>query len=147
MRVDEEPVVVEETLNAPVETVWNAISRADLMRQWFFDNIPDFKPEVGFGTQFNVKSGDRNFLHQWKVTEVVPNRKLKYSWTYDEYAGDAFVTFELSEQGNGTKLRLSVEVIEDFQQDIPEFTRANCVAGWEYFISQRLKDYLEPSQL
>jgi len=72
MRKNNIPVVVEQTFNASIDTVWNAITEIDQMRQWFFENIPDFKPEVEFETQFNVTSGDRNFFHQWKVTEVLP---------------------------------------------------------------------------
>jgi uncharacterized protein YndB with AHSA1/START domain len=54
MRTDEAPVVVEETFNAPIASVWNAITVADMMRQWFFDNIPAFEPVVGFKTRFTV---------------------------------------------------------------------------------------------
>ncbi len=47
------------------------------MRKWYFENIPAFKPEVGFETQFNVQSEERNFLHKWKVTEVQPSENDK----------------------------------------------------------------------
>ena len=52
------------------------------MRKWYFENIPSFKPEVGFKTQFNVQSQHRNFLHIWKVTEVVPKKMITYNWKY-----------------------------------------------------------------
>ncbi|MDH3891847.1 MAG: SRPBCC domain-containing protein [candidate division Zixibacteria bacterium] len=146
MRVNDEPVVVEQTFNATVDTVWKAITEIDLMRQWYFENIPVFKAEVGFETQFNVTSEGRDFLHIWRVTEVVPLKKIAYTWKYDNYQGDAFVEFELFEQENSTKLRLTVNVLESFSEDVPEFTRESCIGGWEYFIGQRLKEYLEPSK-
>ena len=68
MKKNDEPVIVEQTYNTSMDTVWKSITEIDQMRQWFFENIPSFKPEVRFNTQFNVQSHDRNFLHMWKVT-------------------------------------------------------------------------------
>jgi uncharacterized protein YndB with AHSA1/START domain len=65
VKISDEPVVVEQTFNSSTETVWKAITDIDQMHQWYFKNIPEFKPEVGFETQFNVQSQDRNFLHMW----------------------------------------------------------------------------------
>ena len=143
MRTDEEPVVVEQTFHVPVETVWNAITDVELMRQWFFDNIPEFKAEVGFETRFNVSTGERDFLHVWTVTEAIPQTKLVYNWRYPDYPGDSFVIFELSDQGGSTKLTVRTDVREDFPDEIPEFKRESCEAGWQYFIQQNLKRFLE----
>lgn len=143
MRKCDEPVVVEQAFNATVESVWRSITELDEMRQWYFENIPAFKAEVGFETQFNVQSGGRDFLHLWRVTDVVPMQRLVYDWRYDACPGDAFVVFELTEEGHLTTLRLTVEVREDFPEGIPEFRRESCIAGWEYFIKERLKEYLE----
>ena len=59
-RVDP-PIIVEETYNKPIDTVWSAITEPVQMRKWFFDNIPDFKPEVGFEIEFDVEAGGRVF--------------------------------------------------------------------------------------
>ena len=143
MPADDPPVVVEETYRADVDTVWKAITEPDRMRRWYFDNIPDFRAEVGFETQFLISNGGRDFPHRWKVTEVIPRKRLIYDWKYDGYAGEAFVVFELSEATPGTRLRLSCIVRRDFPQDVPEFRRESCAQGWEYFIRQSLKHYLE----
>ena len=143
MKKNEEPIVVEQSFNASIDAVWNAITEIDQMRQWYFENIPSFKPEVGFETQFNVQSQDRNFLHMWKVTEVSSLKTITYNWKYENYPGDSFVTFELFQQNNLTKLRLTIQIMEDFPENIPEFKRESCVEGWIYFIRKRLKEYLE----
>ena len=75
MRKNDEPIIVEQIFSLPIEVVWNSITEVDVMRQWYFENIPSFKPEVGFETKFNVESQGRNFLHMWRVTEVVPKKK------------------------------------------------------------------------
>jgi hypothetical protein len=49
----------------------------------------------------------------------------------------------LDKLGNLTKLTLTARVVEDFDDSIPEFKRESCVAGWNYFIKERLSDYLE----
>ena len=143
MKVSDAPVVVEHTFNTTPETVWRAISEPDLMRQWYFENIPDFKAEVGFQTRFDVESGDRVFPHLWRVTEVVPGERLAYDWKFEGYPGDSFVVWELFDQSDSTRLRLTVHVREDFPDDIPEFQRESCIGGWEYFIGQRLTEFLE----
>lgn len=143
MKTTDEPIVVEQTFNSSIESVWKSISDIGEMRKWYFENIPAFKPEVGFETRFNVQSEERNFLHIWKVTDVQPMKLIKYSWEFEEYPGKSTAAFEISKENNKTKLRLTVEVLKDFPDDIPEFKRESCRAGWEYFINGRLKDYLK----
>lgn len=145
MKDTKEAIIVEQTFNRPVYKVWSAITRADLMRQWFFDNMESFKPAVGFETQFNVQSGDRDFLHMWKITEVVPLKKIRYNWKYGGYPGDSTVAFELFEQHEQTMLRLTHTGMESFPGDIPEFSRESCEEGWHYFIKKSLKEYLDGS--
>ena len=143
MKNNDEPIIVEQTFNTSIENVWNAITRLDLMRQWYFENIPSFKPEVGFETQFNVQSHNRNFLHMWKITEVVPLKMITYNWKYEGYPGNSYVAFELFKKNNLTKLRLTHHVQKSFPDDIPEFSRESCIRGWTFFIKKSLKEFLE----
>ena len=142
MRNTDEPVVIEETFIASIDTVWKAITVLDQMKQWFFGNIGSFKPEVGFETKFEVQGEDRKFTHLWKLTEVIPRQKITYNWKYEEYPGDSFVTFELAEKDSCVELRLMHRVVDSFPSDIPEFSRENCFEGWNYFIGKNLREYL-----
>ena len=137
------PIIITEIFDASAELVWRALTEQSLMIQWYFENIPEFKAEVGFKTQFNVESNGRDFFHLWEVTEVVPNKKISYSWQYADYTGLGQVTFELTEVGRKTVLKLTNTGLESFPQDIPEFKRESCIGGWNFFIKQRLKKYLE----
>ena len=74
---------------------------------------------------------------------MVPLHKITYRWRYNEYSGDSFVKFELNEKVGSTLLKVSTEVIADFPDDIPEFKRESAVQGWNYFIGNQLKAYLE----
>ena len=138
-----QPVIVEQEFRCSIDDVWESFTEINRMRQWFFENIPEFKAEVGFRTEFNVQSESRHFLHVWEVTEVVPQERLTIHWQYGGYAGDSYVDFELFEHQNGSHLRLTHRIIQDFPQDISEFSRESCLAGWTYFINDRLRNYLE----
>ncbi|WP_046745059.1 SRPBCC family protein [Kordia zhangzhouensis] len=142
MKTSEPPVIVTQRFNQSVETVWKAITDVSHMRQWFFDNIPDFKAQVGFQTKFNVKAPSRDFLHLWTITEVIPQQKIVYNWKYEGLSGDSLVTFQLEETQNGSLLTLTTTVVEDFPEEIPEFARESCLAGWNYFIKEQLLLYL-----
>lgn len=146
MKKVDEPVVVEQIFNTSVDKLWNAITRHEEMKQWFFDNIKEFKAEAGFKTKFPVQSGVRVFTHLWKIVEVVPFQKIIYNWKYEEYPGDSFVTFELFEQGDQVRLKLTTDIVKDFPDDIPEFSRESCVGGWNYFIRGNLKSYMAGKQ-
>ena len=124
-----EPLVKEVVINAPASKVWEAITTKESMKKWSFD-ITEFKPEVGFEFSFDVKKGDMYYMHRCKVLEVVPDKKLSYSWRYEGYAGNTTVTFELFPEGNNTKLRLTHEGIETFPQETTDFARENFDMGW-----------------
>lgn len=137
-----EIIIVEKNIEFSKETVWNAITQIDQMKQWFFEQIESFEPIVGFKTSFDVKSGVRIFRHIWKISEVIPQNIIVYSWKYEGYEGDSFVTFELQLNNSETNLKIINKIVEDFSADIPEFQRDSCVAGWEYFLD-RLNSYLQ----
>ncbi|TKG93684.1 SRPBCC domain-containing protein [Puteibacter caeruleilacunae] len=137
------PIIVEHSSNKDIETVWAAITERDQMVQWFFENIEAFEPRMDFTTSFDVQSGDRNFNHQWRILEVIPFQKIVYHWSYAEYPGEGRVTFELLPQGEKTLIRLTNTGLDSFPADLPEFTRESCLGGWNYFIKERLANYLQ----
>jgi len=137
-------IVIERTYNAPVEKIWNAITDKAEMKKWYFD-IAEFKPEPGFEFQFygEGKQGEK-FLHLCKVIEVITKKKLTYSWRYDGYEGNSFVTFELFSDGDKTRLRLSHQELESFPVTAHnDFAKENFMEGWTYIIGTGLKDYVE----
>src|SRR4029450_4326223 len=89
-----EAVIVERTFDAPVELVWSALTDVDQMRQWYFD-LKEFKPEVGFKFEFVVEHEGNTYHHLCKVTDVIPEKKIAYTWRYKGEPGDSLVTFEL----------------------------------------------------
>lgn len=135
-------IITEQVFNVPEKQLWSAITRKDEMSQWFFNNIPEFEPKVGFETSFLVSSEERDFTHLWKVTEVIPDKKIAYTWQYKEYLGQSKSSFEISENINQSTLKITCTGLETFPGTIPEFSRESCQQGWRYFMN-RLKGYIE----
>jgi len=138
----EEPVVIERTFNAPIERVWKAITDKDEMKKWYFD-LSAFKPEVGFSFHFTGGDGNNLFKHVCRVTEVVPKKKLAYSWRYDGYEGNSIVTFELYGEGNKTRLKLTHAGLETFPGSNPAFAKENFAGGWTHIVGTALKEFVE----
>jgi len=142
-----QPVIVEKIFNKPIEKIWESITKPESMRQWFFDNIPDFKPDKGFSTHFDVNANGKIYPHLWKVLEVEKMKRIVIEWRYGGYTGDSTATFELIPGNNHILFRVICEGIETFPQDNPDFSRESCTAGWNYIIGTRLKEFLEKSNV
>ena len=136
-------IMVEQHFDLPAERIWKAITDHSEMTGWFFENIPEFEAKVGFYTEFNIHHEGRDFLHQWKILEVIPEKRIVYDWRYEQYEGVGRVEFELINVINGTNLRVSNYGLHTFPQDIPEFSAESCRRGWNYFIKDRLVNYLK----
>jgi uncharacterized protein YndB with AHSA1/START domain len=137
-----EPFVIERTLNAPAEKIWKAITDKAQMKQWYFD-IAEFEPEVGFEFTFTGGSEDKVYIHLCKITDVVPDKKLKHSWAYEGLEGISFVTWELFPEGNTTRVKLTHEGLETFVTDNPDFARSSFEGGWTYIVGKSFKEFVE----
>lgn len=140
-----ENVVIERTFNAPIDKVWRAITDKDEMKNWYFQ-LKDFQAKVGF--KFDFIGGPEDgiqYLHLCEVTEVVEGQKLTYSWRYDNYPGNSFVTWELFDKGEQTLLKLTHTGLETFEEIGPDFAKTSFMGGWTYFMDTALKNYLAPT--
>lgn len=138
-----EPFTIERVYNAPVEKVWQAITDREQMKQWYFD-LAEFKPEKGFEFQFTGQGHKgEQYLHLCKITDVIKEKKLAYSWTYQGLEGYSVVTFELFSEGSATRLKLTHEGLETFPKNNPDFAKESFMEGWTYITGTSLKNFLE----
>jgi len=137
-------IVIDRTLNAPVARVWEALNDVDQIRHWYFD-LKEFKPKAGFEFEFVVEHEGHNYHHLCRVTEVIPQRKLAYTWRYKGERGDSLVTFELFAEGEKTRLKLTHTGIETFPKT-PAYARKNFEAGWTG-IATELENFLQGKNL
>jgi len=142
VRTTDPPILITQYYNTPRATVWKALTTPAAMQQWYFKEIEEFEPTEGFATQFTFGTADKQFTTNWKVTQVIPNELIRYSWNYEHYPGNSEVCFKLAEENNKTLLQFEVTILEDFPEDQPEFTWESAFAGWRYVLKEALKKYL-----
>ncbi len=131
---------MEKEIEASAEKIWRAITEPEMMKQWYFD-LPGFKPEVGYTFTFVGGPPEKEYLHLCEVTEVLPGKRLQYTWRYDGYAGNSLVTFEIFPTGNTSLVKLTHEGLETFPA-VPDLARENFVMGWTEIIGRQLPSFL-----
>ena len=136
-----EPIIIERLLNVLVQKVWDALTINEQMKKWYF-NLESFKPEVGFEFRFDGGPEDRVYHHVCKITQVIPMKKLSYSWRYEGYEGNTGVSFELFDENGKTRLKLTHTGLENFP-DNPDFAKHNFVEGWTQIVGTSLKNFVE----
>jgi uncharacterized protein YndB with AHSA1/START domain len=95
----------------PPEVVWEYLTNAELMGLWLMKN--DFQPLIGHDFQFRtnpIPSLNYDGIFYCKVLEMVPFKKLSYSWKGGPGEGkitlDSVVVWELEPKDKGTELFL-----------------------------------------
>jgi uncharacterized protein YndB with AHSA1/START domain len=95
----------------PPETVWEYLTKPELMELWLMKN--DFQPIIGLDFQFRtnpIPSLDFDGIFYCKVLEIVPFKKLSYSWRSGPGEGeitlDSVVVWKLQPTDKGTDLFL-----------------------------------------
>ncbi|HZY78535.1 MAG TPA: SRPBCC domain-containing protein [Cyclobacteriaceae bacterium] len=136
-----QPIIVEKVVNAPVERVWKAITDKSQMKEWYFD-IPSFQAKKGFEFQFEGGPDDRRYLHVCKITEVIENKKLQHTWRYQGHDGESVVTWELTDMGGKTKVKLTHTGVDTFPKE-PDFAKKNFEEGWNQIVGSSLPKYVE----
>ncbi len=133
----------ERIFKASRKNVWRALTEKELMKQWYFD-LPEFKAEVGF--TFEVTGGEpggTQYLHHFEIVEVLPERKLTHTWCFVGYDGISYLSYELFDEGEYTKLILTHSGLETFPADNPDFEYHKFEIGWNGVLDVSLKNFLE----
>lgn len=140
------PIIIEAIYAAPVHRVWRAITERDLMAQWYFD-LEEFRAEPGFHFEFLAGDEKKKYLHICEVREVITDRKISYSWCYEGDPGYTLVSFDITPEGEGTRLVLTHSGTESFDPANPALARENFVLGWKQIIENQLKKFVERADL
>jgi len=125
----------------PPQKVWRALTHPDLLAAWLMPN--DFRLELGHRFHFRTEpvpgEGFDGVVH-CQVLEIEPPRLLRISWT----AGtglDTTVTWQLVEEGRGTRLLLAHEGFDD-TDPAQQVAQRILGGGWRGHLAQRLQDVL-----
>ena len=138
-----ENVKISVKVNAPLDKVWNAITNKEQMKNWYFD-VPDFEPKIG--NNFSFYGGDENeeYHHFCEIVDLIPNEKLKCSWTYPEISKEkTLVKWELKPENEGTIVTLTHKGLEAFEHLGENFKIHSFRKGWEDIVGKSLKEFVE----
>jgi uncharacterized protein YndB with AHSA1/START domain len=128
-------IVVDEIFPHAPETIWATLVRPDLMARWLQMTPVGFEPVVGNHFTYQTSAaGEWDGTIQCEVVEVVPNRRLAYSWKGGHAANEGYgslldtvVTLSLEPAENGTRLRV---VHSGFVLPRNETAYRNMSGGW-----------------
>jgi len=136
--------VYEVTIAASPEEVWDALTKPEQTRQYFYGSEYETTWEPGSSYLGRTQDGTRKFV-QGELLEVDPSRRLSMTWSslWDEEASGeepSRVTWELEPAGDGTKVTL----VHDRLEASPK-TAAGVSQGWQTVLDG-LKSFLETGE-
>ncbi len=130
----------------PPELVWKYLTQSELLSQWLMHN--DIKPLVGHKFQFHTKPvpGFDGTVY-CEVLEVVPLKKLSYSWKGGPRKGtitlDSIVTWTLINKGKDTELTIEHTGFEGLK-NMMGYLFMN--SGWRKILRHRLPKLLNSNK-
>ena len=136
---DEVYLTLHRTIDAPVETVYDAWTDPEAMRKWFAPgdlSVARAVAEVEVGGAFLVEmrgaNGERH-VTRGVYREVVPNRRLVHTWRWEGSDVESLVTVELEPAPEGaTRLTLTHARFADAEaRDRHEEGWTGCLAKLE----------------
>ena len=137
-----DPIQKKVTINAPVNKVWKTISDATELEKWMMMTTT-FKAEKG--KQFNFTADPTegwDGVFHCKVQEIIPNKKLVFTWNTGFINADTLVTIELKENGSKTDLTLIHSGWEKMAVN-QEQTKKSHSDGWDERFVKKLKEIAE----
>ncbi len=133
---------VSVTIDAPLSKVWDALTKPEIIKQYFFgtDTHTDWK--VGRPITFTGEWQGKKYEDKGTVLEFEPERMLKYTyWSSmsqleDKPENYVPITYEVKKEGDKTLLTVIQENIPD------EKMRAHSEQNWK-MVLENLKKLLE----
>ncbi len=137
-----QPIIVTYSFNSNLESVWNALSKFEELKKWFFE-VENFKFEIGNEFSFYETGNEKKYLHKCKFIDIVPNQKIEYSWEFPQFSkGKSIVKWEIITDNEKIKVVLTHTGVESFSDAGEDFSKNNFEIGWDAIVKNSLKNYL-----
>jgi uncharacterized protein YndB with AHSA1/START domain len=130
------------TIKSSPEAVFKALTQADELMRWFPTRVEsDPRPGGKFKFTWEFANAKENGSQQGEYVEVLPNRKLTYTWTAESvHTIPTLVTFNLTEAGEETIVELDHA---SMQSGVDHEKLHDMHANQWGFFMMNLKSYLE----
>lgn len=132
-------ITKEQLLPHAIDTVWNAISRAEEISAWFIN--ADFKAEKGYRYTFTA-SEEHNCTQITGVVKEADPYTLVYTWIVQNTETETTVSWHLEAAGEATRLILKHSGISGYPEKSAVAMFGNFNAGWDNCIVE-LTAYLK----
>lgn len=129
-------LTVTRVINAPCVMVWRAWTEPKQMMQWFSPREVELRTltaDVKIGGAFRIHYVSKRGEHiaTGKYKEIVPNKRLQFTWHWEHNAmPDSVVTVDFEDLGATTRLTLAHEGLPD-EEDLQQHTH-----GWNSLVEK-----------
>lgn len=129
-------------IDAPVAKVWNALTRPEIVKQYFFGTDLHTDWKEGGDIRFTGEHEGKQYEDKGTILTVVPDQLIRFTYwsslsgTEDKPENYVNVTYELEGDGDCTTLAVTQENVPD------EKMKEHSEQQWNKVL-QRLKDLLE----
>lgn len=117
----------EKVFKHSIDTVWNAISKADEISTWFIK--ADFKAEKGY--HYTFTSNDEECVPIRGEVKSADPYTLVYTWIVENTNVETTVSWRLEAVAEGTKLYLEHSGISMYEGDTAVTMFESFNGGWE----------------
>ncbi len=106
------------TINAPAKVVWDALTKPELIKQYFFGTYASSDWKEGSPITFEGEWEGKHYKDKGTILDVVPGKRLQYNfWSQmsgieDKPENYVVITYDLAGKDNTTLLTIT-------QQNIP----------------------------
>lgn len=138
-----EAISLSYTYQVAASKLWNAITRPEEMKHWYF-NIRDLELKEGAVFTFYEAETGGAFLHRCMIRSIVPEQKFEHTWEHPSHStGISVLTWYIEAiTENVSRLTLTHAGTESFADAGPEFAKENYMTGWKEILGYSLRNYL-----
>lgn len=129
-------LTVTRVIQAPCAMVFRAWADPDQLSRWFSPaeiECRGFTGEIKVGGAYRIHmvSPKGDHIAIGKYLQIIPNRRLQFSWQWENYAmPNSVVTVDFEDLGGSTRLMLVHEGLPD-AEDVAEHTH-----GWNSLVEK-----------
>lgn len=119
----------EKVFSHPIEKVWNAISKAEEISNWFIK--ADFKAKKGYPYTFSSEPNEKGCTTISGIVKEANPYTLIYTWIVSGTEVETIVTWKLETVAEGTKLHLEHSGISNYAGDTAVAMFESFNGGWK----------------
>ncbi len=118
-------------IKAPIEKIWAALTKPEIVKQYMFDTELATSWQVGESITFSGNYNGQDYLDKGKVTKFEPEKELEYTYLSsfsgleDKEDNYSLVSYKLKEEEGETTLSLCQQGFAN------EEAQKHSEAGWQ----------------